>query len=107
MQRYASIVRVKDGQLEEYVELHNQIWPAVIESNHAANIQNYSIFHLNGWLFSYYEYKGTDFVADLKRKQENPITQQWQALTSSFFEPWEDEKTGESWKTMQEIFHFD
>lgn len=42
-------------------------------------LQNYSIYK-DGFLFSYYEYIGTDYEADMAKMANDPETQRWWAV---------------------------
>ena len=69
MQRYGSAIEIRECHLDEYKMLHANAWPEVLSKIKDCNIQNYSIF-LNKlpdnkyYLFSYFEYMGSDFEAD-------------------------------------------
>ncbi len=76
-QRYGSLIRVKEDRLEEYKRLHAKVWPDVLRMIKECHIKNYSIYYKEGFLFSYFEYTGTDFEADSARMAADPITQQW------------------------------
>src|SRR6476469_3266368 len=65
MQRYASLIGVKPEGIAEYERLHANTWPAVLDTIHAANIRNYSIFRYGNKLFAYFEYIGDDYAADM------------------------------------------
>ena len=82
MQRYGSVIRVKPEKLGEYVRLHAAVWPGVLKTIHECNICNYSIYLRRlpdgvHYLFSYFEYLGDDFQADMARMAADPLTQQW------------------------------
>jgi len=55
MQRIGSVLRILPEHLEEYKRLHAAVWPGVLEIMRRCNIRNFSIYHQDGWLFSYYE----------------------------------------------------
>jgi len=65
MKRYGQIIRVLPEKLEEYKELHKNVWPDVLEQIHRSNIRNYTIYYNDGLLFSYYEYIGDDYEKDM------------------------------------------
>ena len=58
MQRYGQVIRVKPDKMEEYKRLHTNVWPDVLKMIEKSNIRNYSIYCKDGYLFSYFEYKG-------------------------------------------------
>ena len=107
MQRYGSVIKLKPEKLEEYRELHANAWPEVLKMIRACNIRNYSIYYKDGFLFSYFEYHGEDFAADMQRMATDPVTQKWWKLTDPCQEPLETRKPGEWWAGMEEFFHTD
>lgn len=103
--RIGSIIGVSINKLEEYKKLHSAVWPEVINMIKECNIRNYSIFYRNGILFSYYEYTGSNYKADMKKMAADPITREWWKLCSPCQQPMEDRKEGEWWAEMEEVFH--
>ena len=80
MKRYGSVIEVKEEKLEEYVKLHAEVWPDVLAMIKQCNIQNYSIYLRRlpdgkYYLFSYFEYVGEDFDADMAKMAADPTTQ--------------------------------
>ena len=75
MKRYGSIIGVRPEKLEEYKKLHAAVWPEVLQTICECNIRNYSIYYKDGLLFSYYEYVGTNYEADMKKMAADPVTQ--------------------------------
>lgn len=107
MERYGTIIRLKPEKLDEYKELHAHVWPDVLKMIKVCNIQNYSIYYKEGYLFSYFEYTGNDFSADMKKMAADPTTQEWWKLTEPCQEPLASRAEGEWWVTMEEFFHLD
>jgi L-rhamnose mutarotase len=58
-------------------------------------------------LFSYFEYVGRDFSADMAKMAADPVTQQWWELCIPCQKPLADRKDGEWWASMEEVFHQD
>ncbi len=106
-QRYGSLIRVKEDRLEEYKRLHAKVWPDVLRMIKECHIANYSIYYKDGFLFSYFEYTGTDFEADSARMAADPITQQWWDVCKPCQQPLETRAEGEWWASMEEVFHLD
>lgn len=106
-QRIAWVIKVKPEKLEEYKKLHANPWPEVNAILRDANIRNYSIYYRDGLLFSYLEYTGNDFDADMKKMSDNPITQKWWKLTDPCQEPVESAGEGVWWADMEEVYHLD
>ncbi len=107
MERYGNVIKVKPEAQEEYKRIHTEVWPEVLAMIHACNIRNYSIYLKDGYLFSYFEYNGSDFQADMQKMAADPKTQGWWKLTEPMQEPLPSRKDGEWWAAMDEVFHFD
>jgi len=105
MKRYGSVIKIKPEKLEEYKKLHANIWSGVAETIKECNIINYSIYHKDGFLFSYFEYTGDNFEADMEKMAADPITQKWWALCEPMQVPLETREKGEWWAFMEEVFH--
>jgi len=107
MKRYGSLIKLRPEKLDEYKELHANAWPEVLEMIRKCNIRNYSIYFKDGFLFSYFEYVGDDYAADMALMAVDPKTQEWWKLTDPCQEPIETRKDGEWWASMEEFFHAD
>ena len=112
MHRYGSVVGLKNDQINRYVELHAAVWPAILANITDCKIQNYSIYLRKfpdgkHYLFSYFEYVGDDFDADMKRMAEDSEVQRWWDECKPCHEPFEDREEGEWWAGMKEVFHYD
>jgi L-rhamnose mutarotase len=101
------VIRVKPEKLEEYKALHAEPWPDVLSMISKCGIRNYSIYYKDGYLFSYFEYVGDDFAADMAKMADDPKTQEWWQLTDPCQEPLETRSEGEWWAGMEEVFHHD
>lgn len=107
MKRYGSVIGVDLEKLEEYKKLHAAVWPGVLEMITKCNITNYSIYYKDGMLFSYYEYTGNDYAADMAKMANDPLTQEWWAVCGPCQKPLETRAEGEWWANMEEFFHLD
>jgi L-rhamnose mutarotase len=107
MKRYGSVIRVWPEKFDEYKKLHAAVWPEVLKMIKDCNIRNYSIYHKDGYLFSYFEYIGTDFDADMKKMAADPTTQKWWDVCKPCQAPVSTRKPGEWWADMEEVFHCD
>jgi L-rhamnose mutarotase len=105
MQRFGSVIQVNSEKLEEYKQIHANVWPEILLMIRACNIRNYSIFQKDGYLFSYYEYAGLDYEADMVKMAADPMTQRWWAVCMPLQIPLESRKSGEWWASMEEVFH--
>lgn len=107
MKRYGMMIRVVPEKFEEYVRLHKAVWPGVLATIRACGIRNYSIFHRDGYLFSYFEYHGEDFAADMAKMAADPVTQEWWSHCKPCQQPLPTCAEGEWWANMHEVFHCD
>ena len=105
--RYASVIQLKPETEAEYRQLHGAVWPAVARRISECNIRNYSIFLRDGLLFSYFEYTGSDFAADMAGMAAHPVTQRWWAVCLPCLIPLANRAPGEIWTVMGELFHLD
>jgi L-rhamnose mutarotase len=112
MKRYGMVIGVKKEKLEEYKKLHAAVWPDVLSMIKKCNIRNYSIYlrQLDDgkhYLFSYFEYTGSNFEADMAKMAADPMTQKWWAFCKPCQMPLENRKENEWWADMEEVFHCD
>ena len=112
MKHYGWVIGVKDEKIEEYKRLHSDVWPDVLDMIKQCNIQNYSIYMRKledgkTYLFSYLEYTGDDFDADMAKMAADPTTQKWWAVCKPCQEPLTDCPEGAWWANMEEVFHLD
>lgn len=105
LKRYGWVIKVKPEKLKEYKELHANPWPEIDGMLKKCNIQNYSIYYRDGQLFSYLEYTGTDFDADMAKMAADPKTQEWWKLTDPCQEPVDSAEEGVWWADMEEVYH--
>ncbi len=108
--RYAMITGLRPEKIAYYKELHVAVWPGVLKQIKECNIQNYSI-HLQEidnkyYLFSYFEYTGNDFDADMKKMAEDAETQRWWKETdpTQIALP-EAAAKNQIWTRMEEVFY--
>jgi len=112
MKRYGMVIGVNADRIEEYKRLHAAVWPEVLQMIAQCQIRNYSIYLRqlddgNHYLFSYFEYCGDDFSADMARMAADPTTQRWWDVCMPCQQPLADREAGEWWASMEEVFHCD
>ncbi|WOO42706.1 L-rhamnose mutarotase [Rubellicoccus peritrichatus] len=110
MKRYGCVIGVKEEKLEEYLELHRNVWPAVEDKMHECNIRNFTIFLRRlpdgkPYLFCYFEYVGENYEADMAKNAADETTQKWWSICKPCQEPLADREEGEWWANMEEIVH--
>ncbi len=112
VQRYGSVIGVKEEKLAYYKTLHAEPWQEVLDNLKECNIHNYSIYLKQmddgkHYLFSYFEYTGNDFDADMKKMAEDETVQKWWKETDPCQFALKNRKEGEWWASMEEVFHSD
>lgn len=105
VQRHAALIRVKPEFRERYIILHKHAFPGVLQAIEKANIHNYSIFLHRNLLFSYFEYTGTDFKADMAEIAKDSTSQDWWKLTDPMQSPLPTRQGGEWWASMDSVFN--
>lgn len=112
MHCYGSVIELLPEKEREYRELHAAVWPGVLARIHASGLRNYTIYLRrlpDGrlYLFSHFEYHGSDFAADMAAMAADPLTQQWWQLTAPCQRPLADRAAGEWWAAMEQVFRSD
>lgn len=107
MRRVASVIGLPAAHREEYERHHAAVWPAVLERLTRSNVRNYSIFRYGELLFSYFEYVGNDYDADMAAIAADPETQRWWAVQEPLQQPLGDRVEGQWWTAIPEVFHHD
>lgn len=110
--RYGMVTGLKPEKIEKYKKLHASPWPEVQKRISECNIQNYSIYlqkiENQYFLFSYFEYSGSDFNADMKKMAADSMTQKWWKETDPCQLPLKEALAKHQiWSSMEEVFHQD
>jgi len=92
--RVSSLIKLKPEYEERYIILHRHTFPGVLDRIRKSHIRNYSIFLMDGMLFSYYEYVGDDYNGDMAKIGQDQVTQEWWKLTDPMQDPIESRKDG-------------
>ena len=77
MKRFTLHSYLKPEKVADYIRLHEEPWPELVELLDSCHIHHYSISVRGTEVFTYYEYTGDDFTADNKRLEESPVMQRW------------------------------
>jgi L-rhamnose mutarotase len=112
VERYGMIIGLKPEKIAYYKELHAATWPRVLKMIRECHIRNYSIYLKEiepgkFYLFSYLEYTGNDFEADMARMAADPTTQKWWKETNPCQYAIPTHAPKEWWSRMEEVFHTD
>lgn len=106
-QRFASVIRLRPEHEDAYRQLHDEVWPQVLAALKRAHVRNYSIFLRDGLLFSYLEYTGKDYAADMAAIAADEATRRWWELTDPCQQPLGSAAQGQWWAPAEELFHLD
>ena len=109
IQRYGSVIGLRPEMERRYRELHANAWDSVLTRLYACNIRNYSILvsELEGkkYLFSYFEYVGEDFAADMRAMADDPETRRWWQETEPCQIKLPNRAPGQVWSGLERVFY--
>src|SRR5262245_17854095 len=72
----AFVLQVRPDKIDEYVEVHRHVWPAMLEALRNAGIRNYTIFRSQDQMFGYFEADDLDKAGAYLAAEE--VTARWQ-----------------------------
>ena len=104
MERVAFRMRVRPGQLDEYIDQHKAVWPELLADLKAAGYRNYSIFNDGLELFGYFECD--DYEAANATMAQSDANRRWQAMMREFLVAAPDPDGGPT-QLLTEIFRLD
>ena len=93
---------LKPEKVQDYVKLHGQPWPELLELIQKCNIHNYSISIMGTQLYTYYEYTGSDYEADMAVMDQSLVMQEWWKHSKPCFLHHE---IGKYYDELKEIFY--
>ena len=117
--RYGSVIRLRPEHYLKYRQLHDNVWPQVLDAMTRANIRNFVIYYHKetGILFQHFEWIGhwttacrdkqeeeALFQADMASIANDPVTRQWWTECEPCQEPfaqWPPNATPPSQQTEQ------
>jgi len=100
---YAWKWTVKPEYLDEYVDMHINAWPEILEAHSKAGIRNYSIFQ-NGNEFFYY-FETDDFSKAMEGLANDPVCNRWNAITTNMLESGVDFSESAPLPLMKQVFY--
>lgn len=101
--KYAWTWQIKEACLEEYVRLHLDLWPEIMQEHSNAGIKNYSVFQ-NGNQF-FYCFECDDVEAVFAYIADSQACNRWNAITSTMVQGSFDFNEAEPIKPMCEVFY--
>ena len=108
MQRFASVLRLRQGAEAAYEEHHRHLWPEVDAVLRATGIRHYAIYRHDRWLFARFELPDGVAVATVGQLlRESPACREWEAVMQTLQEPLPESGGHSWWVPMREVFHWD
>ena len=106
MKRICWTLWVKPDRLEEYKEIHRNVWPEMQEALRETGWGNYSLFlRDDGLLIGYLETE--DFQAARDGMAALDVNARWQNIVAPLFDRMEERHADESIVVLEEVFHLD
>ena len=107
---YVAIVGLDPAMQKKYRDLHANVWPEVVDAIRKAHISNYRIHvaELAGrcYLFSTFDYTGTDPEADFASLAQDPTTRdKWWPLTDACQIRLPGTPAGAQWLNLEQVMH--
>lgn len=102
VRRFIMYSDLKPEKVQEYMELHVKPWPELLELITKCNIHNYSISIRGTQLYTYYEYTGKDYEADMALMDNSAIMQAWWKYSKPCFL---NHEMAEYYEELKEIFY--
>jgi L-rhamnose mutarotase len=83
-QRSAFVLRVRPEKVDEYVEIHRNVWPEMLAALRDAGIRNYTIFRNGNEMFGYFESEDLEAAAAAMAAQA--VNARWQDTMAGLLE---------------------
>ncbi|MFA9192715.1 L-rhamnose mutarotase [Flavobacterium sp. FZUC8N2.13] len=110
MQKYCLTLDLKEDPnlIEEYIRLHQEVWPEILQSIKDSGIINLEIYNIGNRLMMIIE-ANSDFSFEKKSKLDaaNLKVQEWETLMWKFQKALPNSKPGEKWIVMDKIFELE
>lgn len=106
-QRVCFVLQLRPDRMDEYLTVHEKVWPEMLDALSAAGWRNYSLFvrESDGLVIGYLE--TDDFASAQKRMAETDVNARWQAAMAEFFVSKHGENPDEQMQPLFEYFHLD
>ncbi|MBD8042783.1 L-rhamnose mutarotase [Arthrobacter sp. Sa2BUA2] len=97
--RRCFLLHIRPERLAEYVEVHQRVWPEMLDALRETGWRNYSLFlrPQDGLVVGYYE--AADAAATQQLMDAHPVNARWQSEMAQYF------VEGTSAQTLTQYFH--
>ena len=102
MKRFTLYSDLKPEKVEDYIKLHAKPWPELMALLESCHIHHYSISLKGTQVFTYYEYTGDDYEADMLRMDESEVMKRWWTFSKPCFLKHD---IGHYYDDLQEVFY--
>ncbi len=102
MKRFTLYAQLKPEKMEDYIKLHADPWPELMHLLDSCHIHHYSISLRGNEVFTYYEYTGDHYEADMKRMDESAVMQRWWTFSKPCFL---HHDKGHYYEDLNEVFY--
>ena len=105
MERVSFLLRIRPDRMQEYLQVHTEVWPEMLDALSAAGWRNYSLFlrPVDGLVVGYLE--TDDFAAAQAAMAATDVNRRWQAGMAPYFEDLDGQRPDEGLVRLQEYFH--
>ena len=105
MERVCFLLRIRPDRMEEYLRVHTEVWPEMLDALSAAGWRNYSLFLRpdDGLVVGYLE--TDDFAAAQAAMAATDVNRRWQAGMAPYFQDLDGQRPDEGLVRLQEYFH--
>jgi L-rhamnose mutarotase len=104
MTRHVQVTRLRPTAREEYLRLHEDVWPEVEEALRRHGFRDYSIWLVGDLLIGTYDYIGDDLAADGVELAADAHVQRWWELTDPCQDALPQVTDGSIWAEAREIW---
>lgn len=105
MERVCFLLQIRPDRIDEYLEIHADVWPEMLKALQDAGWRNYSLFlrREDGLVVGYLETE--DFDAAVAAVGATDVNARWQARMAPFFELPGGERPDTGLVRLEEYFH--
>ena len=106
MRRIAFQLKVREGMIDDYKLVHEEVWPEMLDALSKHGWHNYSLFmRADGTLFGYFE-TPSSFKDALDGMATEDVNERWQTAMQPYFEG-VGAHAEEMMLELEEVFHLD
>lgn len=104
MKRYCAVIELKEEHLEDYIDIHKNVWPEILTAIRDAGAENLIIYYYKHLSIIFYECE--DINEFYKNYGAKDIVKKWNATVGPWFEQSPTLDGSGSVETLEKIFDF-